>query len=196
MTGLELMMIAQLAGSVGQAGRGVYQTVRAQRELNKLKRQKMPSVLEARDPYMENIRMARKQYEGGLDPATQRMIREQASRSQVGAFRQAGEMGQSGQALSRLAGLNQYQSSLQLGQMDAAARQRGMSSLMGANLQYGSLLREDARSRRQYRMALEQQLGYAKQEGIQNIMGAYTGAAKTATNVGSQYGGGTIPGTK
>jgi len=67
--------------------------------------------------------------------------------------------------------------------MDVEARQRGMRALTSANLRYGSLLTEDARARRQYRMALEQQLGYAKSEGRQNIMGALSGATTTATNM-------------
>lgn len=183
MTGLELMLAAQAVQGVAQAGVGAYQMIRSQRELNKLRRQKMPSVLEARDPFVENVRMARQQYERGLDPATQRIIREQAARTQAGQFRRAGELGQSGAALSAMAGMNQYQSSLQLGQMDVEARQRGMRALTSANLRYGSLLTEDARARRQYRMSLEQQLGYAKSEGRQNIMGALSGATTTATNI-------------
>ena len=183
MTGLELMLAAQAVQGVAQAGVGAYQMIRSQRELNRLRRQRMPSVLEARDPFVENIRMARQQYERGLDPATQRVMREQAARSQAGQFRRAGELGQSGAALSAIAGMNQYQSALQLGQMDVEARQRGMRALTSANLRYGSLLTEDARARRQYRMALEQQLGYAKSEGRQNIMGALSGATTTATNM-------------
>jgi len=183
MTGLELMLAAQAVQGVAQAGVGAYQMIRSQRELNRLRRQRMPSVLEARDPFVENIRMARQQYERGLDPATQRIMREQAARSQAGQFRRAGELGQSGAALSAIAGMNQYQSALQLGQMDVEARQRGMRALTSANLRYGSLLTEDARARRQYRMALEQQLGYAKSEGRQNIMGALSGATTTATNM-------------
>jgi len=177
------MLAAQAVQGVAQAGVGAYQMIRSQRELNRLRRQRMPSVLEARDPFVENIRMARQQYERGLDPATQRIMREQAARSQAGQFRRAGELGQSGAALSAIAGMNQYQSALQLGQMDVEARQRGMRALTSANLRYGSLLTEDARARRQYRMALEQQLGYAKSEGRQNIMGALSGATTTATNM-------------
>lgn len=194
MTGLELIALSQGAASVAQAGTGIYQMIKSQRELNNLKRQKMPSVMDAATPYQENIELARKQFEQGLDPATRRIVSEQAARSQAGVLRSASEMGQSGQALSRIAGFNTYQGGLQMGGMDVAARQRGLSALTSANLQYGNLLREDARARRQYRMALEQQLGYAKSEGRKNIMGSLEGVAKTGVSIGSQYMGNDLGG--
>jgi len=194
MTGLELVALSQGAASGIQAGVGLYQMIKSQRQLNALKRQRMPSVMDAAAPYQENIKLARRQYEQGLDPATRRMISEQAATAQAGVFRSAGEMGQAGQSLSRLAGFNAYQGALQMGSMDVAARQRGMSALTSANLQYGNLLREDARARRQYRMSLEQQLGYAKSEGRQNIMGSVSGLAKTGVTVGSMYGGNELGG--
>jgi len=184
MVGLSAMLLAQGAGVAIQGLAGVNQMIQAQKQLNQLKREKMPSVLEAKGPMMENISMARRQYERGLDPTTIALAKGQQS-SEAARNRRYLEGTSGGQlsaAASRMGAAGSSQTALGLASMDVAARQRGMSALASANLQYSGLLAEDARARRQYRMALEQTLGQVKQQGRANIIGAFQGAAQGITN--------------
>lgn len=181
---LTMMLISQGVSTGVGAIAGISQMAKAQSELSKLKMQKTPSVLEAKGPLMENIKLSRSQFERGLDPTSLRLARQQTATENLRNQRYFQDIsgGQLSQAASRMSALGTAQSGLGLASMDVAARQRGMSALMSANQMYSGLLREDAAQRRQYRMMLEQQLGYAKSEGRQNIMNAIEGAAKGVTN--------------
>jgi len=157
-----------------QAGMGGWQMIKSQRELNRLKQQKMPSLLEAMAPYKENQALARKMYEQGLDPTTMRLAQQQQATEAARNQRYLADVsgGQLSGVASRLGALGTAQTGLGLAQMDVAARQRGMSALTSANLSIGQLQQQDVMNRLNYRMQMEQALGMAKQQGRQNIAGA------------------------
>lgn len=178
------MVAAQGISSILGASIGARQMRKSKLELAGLKKEKMPSVLEAAGPLRENIDIARQQYERGIGQQSIDLARQQNALDVRKSQRYFQDIsgGQMSSAASRLGAMGTAQTGLGLASMNIAARQRGMSALISGNQQMAGLMREDAANRRQYRMALEQQLGYARSEGRGNIVNAVQGAAMGVTN--------------
>lgn len=169
---LTLALITQL----GQAG---YRYFKSSQGLGELNKQAVPSVLESKamSPYLQNVELAKKM--GQLDPTAVRLAKQQqaleAARNQ--RFLSDVSGGQLSGVASRLGALGTSQTALGLAGMQQAATQRGLAAQTSANMQLGQLYQQDVRNRLQQRMQKEQAYGMAKQQSMQDAVGAIGGYA-------------------
>ena len=163
-----------LVTALVQAGAAGYRMAKAQRDMNALRRQRMPSLTEAAGPLLENRRMYEQQYRQGLTPATRNLAQQQFASSQLAQQRAAMDLsgGQMSAALSRMNAANTGQFSLGLAAQNEAAQRAGMAGLAGTNQAISALQRADAAQRLAQRLELERNLGRSYSEAGQDIVGA------------------------
>lgn len=168
-----------IAAMAAQGGSALYRLIKAQQGLDAVKKQRMPSLMEAMAPLQENRRLYEQQFRQGLTPATRNMAQQQFAATQLGQQRAAADLsgGQMSSALSRLGALNTGQFALGLGAQNEAAQRAGMAGMIGVNQGISALQRADAAQRLQQRLELERQLGLGFQQAGQDILGAFGGLA-------------------
>jgi hypothetical protein len=168
-----------IAAMAAQGGSALYRLIKAQQGLDAVKKQRMPSLMEAMAPLQENRRLYEQQFRQGLTPATRNLAQQQFAATQLGQQRAAADLsgGQMSSALSRLGALNTGQFALGLGAQNEAAQRAGMVGMIGANQGISALQRADAAQRLQQRLELERQLGLGFQQAGQDIVGAFGGLA-------------------
>jgi hypothetical protein len=167
-----------------QAGFGIYRGIQADRALRELQKQRMPEIMDAADPLRQNIAMAQRQYTQGLAPQS-RDLAVGTMASQMAAQRRAATDlagGQMSTAIGRIGAFNTNQFGLNLGAQNQMARERGMQQLMSANTQFSGLQQMDLREKIRQRLLQEQGYGLAKQQAMQDVVGAVGGFGMAALN--------------
>lgn len=172
-------MTASIIAQAAQAGYGLYRGIKAQQGLRALQKQAMPSYLEAMGPLQESRRMYEQQYRQGLTPATRNLAQQQFASSQLGQQRAAMDLsgGQMSSALSRMNAANTAQFVLGLAAQNEREQRAGMAGMVNMNQAISGLQRADAGQRLAQRLDLERNLGAARQQAFQDVLGAAGGYA-------------------
>ena len=167
-----------------QAGFGIYRGIQADRALRELQKQRMPEMMDAADPLRQNIALAQRQYTQGLAPQS-RDLAVGTMASQMAAQRRAATDlagGQMSTAIGRIGAFNTNQFGLNLGAQNQMAKERGMQQLMSANTQFSGLQQLDLREKIRQRLMQEQAYGQAKQQAMQDVVGAVGGFGMATLN--------------
>lgn len=172
-------MTMMLISAGVQAGTGAYRNIKAQRGLNMLERQRLPSYMDAAGPLQQNYTMAARQARMGLSPEAAALARSTAASQSAGQFRAASELsgGQLGSALGRIGAMNTTQLGLQMGVQDQMARERGTQQMMGINRELSGLQQRDIGVGLQRRSEAERGYGQAIQDSRREMIGAASGLA-------------------
>lgn len=172
-------MTMMLISAGVQAGTGAYRNIKAQRGLNMLERQRLPSYMDAAGPLQQNYTMAARQARMGLSPEAAALARSTAASQSAGQFRAASELsgGQLGTALGRIGAMNTTQLGLQMGVQDQMARERGTQQMMGINRELSGLQQRDIGVGLQRRSEAERGYGQAIQDSRREMIGAASGLA-------------------
>lgn len=162
-----------------QAGTSAYRNIKAQRGLNELEKQRLPSYMDAAGPLQQNYTMAARQARMGLSPEASALARSTAASQSAGQFRAASELsgGQLGTALGRIGAMNTTQLGLQMGVQDQMARERGVQQMMGINRELSGLEQRDIGVGLQRRSEAERGYGQAIQDSRREMIGAASGLA-------------------
>jgi len=185
-TGMNFMKLAAGIGGVGalaEAGMGIYQLINAQRLANEFEPVSQLTYKEIQDPVRQNISMQEKRAQQGLSYQTEELIKRRQANVQAGSFRRASELGQSGAALSAIAGMDQYKMATELGFAEEQEKVRGESQLAASRAQLTGLLGQQKREEDAQDAAYLNEISRLRYQGIQNVTGAITGASKIASNL-------------
>lgn len=185
-TGMNFMKLAAGIGGVGalaEAGMGIYQLINAQRLANEFEPVSQLTYKEIQDPVRQNISMQEKRAQQGLSYQTEELIKRRQANVQAGSFRRASELGQSGAALSAIAGMDQYKMATELGFAEEQEKVRGESQLAASRAQLTGLLGQQKREEDAADAAYLDEISRLRYQGIQNITGSITGASKIASNL-------------
>lgn len=174
-------MIAALVSAGLQAGYGIYQAANAANMLNKLSKQRKARYMDAAGPIQQNRQLGMKQMQQGLSPVTRAVAEQTFAGQRASQYRQATDLsgGQLSSAIGRIGALGNTNLALNLAQQSQLATERGQGLLMNANQQISGLQRADVQQDISYRERVESNLGMAKQQGIQNVLGAVGGFAQS-----------------
>ena len=193
------------AMAIAEGGYNIYRGIKAQQGINEISGQRQARYMDAASPIQQNIAMARRQYNQGLSPLAEARAREAFGSSQAKTYRQATEFsgGQMSSALGRMGALQNYRFGSDIAMQDQMARERGQQMLMGQNLQLSSLQQRDVAQDISDRQRTLQNYGLARQQAIQGVFSAGTGAvmanmakeerAKDRAMMSSLYGGAKTP---
>lgn len=175
------MIEAGLISAGLQAGYGIYQAANSASLLKKLSKQKKARYMDAAAPIQENKAIGERMAKTGLDATTRAVAEQTQASAAAGQYRQFTDMsgGQMSSALGRIGAFNTSQLGQQLGTMNQSAIERGRNIQMMANQQISGLQRADVQQDISYRERTESNLGMAKQQGIQNVLGAVGGYAQS-----------------
>lgn len=175
------MIEAALISAGLQAGYGIYQAANSASLLKKLSKQKKARYMDAAAPIQENRAIGQQMAKTGIDATTRSIAEQTQASAAAGQYRQFTDMsgGQMSSALGRIGAFNTTQLGQQLGAMNQSAIERGRNIQMMANQQISGLQRADVQQDISYRERVESNLGMAKQQGIQNVLGAVGGYAQS-----------------
>lgn len=181
----QLMALLQMMGGAGgtaasaafpplaiaQLGLGAIQTGVALKNLNNLRKQRMPQFSDNMGYLDSNAQMWQNRMRGGLDPSTINLFQNQQGMQRASAFRRMQDVsgGQSGSYLGRLAALGNITGGLELAKMSDQARLQAMYQLDAVNRARLAQSNMQVGADRQYRMQQEQAYGRALQSGTKNL---------------------------
>ena len=172
------------AMAIAEGGYNIYRGIRAQQGLSEIAGQRQARYMDAASPIQQNIAMARRQYNQGLSPLAEARAREAFGSSQAKTYRQATEFsgGQMSSALGRMGALQNYRFGSDIAMQDQMARERGQQMLMGQNLQLSGLQQRDVAQDISDRQRTLQNYGLARQQAIQGVFSAASGAVMADMN--------------
>jgi hypothetical protein len=170
--------------AIAEGGYNIYRGIKAQQGINEISKQRQARYMDAASPIQQNIAMARRQYNQGLSPLAEARAREAFGSSQAKTYRQATEFsgGQMSSALGRMGAMQNYRFGSDIAMQDQMARERAQQMIMGQNLQVSGLQQRDVAQDISDRQRTLQNYGLARQQAIQGIFSAGTGAAMAYMN--------------
>jgi hypothetical protein len=171
MTGLEIQMLAKMAGKAADMVGGAIQMGVGMYQLSQAKKLPFPNYTDGMQYANENMEMYRRNYQTGIGQTNMDAIRKETSAQTAKTLRGLSESTPQfgGQVASRIGALDRITTESNLSSMDREFRVNQMSGMARAAGEISTIKRRQISAEREYKMMAEQAAGAAIKQGSENL---------------------------